>query len=157
MLEIDTPEARIERLGLVLPTPPTPQGSYVPGVVHAGLLHLSGQGPLRPDGVMATGKVGIDVSLEEAIHHAGLTGLALLSAARQVLGSLARIERVVSVFGMVNAAPDFADHPKVINGCSDMFIRIFGENGRHARAAVGMGSLPKHISVEISAIFAVRS
>ena len=100
--------------------------------------------------------VGRDVSLEDAKFHALRTGMVLLAAAEKVLGSLDRVERVVNVLGMVNAAPDFTEHPKVINGCSELFIEVFGEAGRHARAAVGMGTLPENISVEITAIFAVK-
>jgi enamine deaminase RidA (YjgF/YER057c/UK114 family) len=147
---------RLNILGLVLPPSPKPQGSYVPGVLHGNVLYLSGQGPLLEDGTFATGVVGKTVSVADANFHARRTGLALLSAAQYVIGSLDRIERVLSVTGMVNAIPDFTEHPKVINGCSDLFIEVFGEAGKHARAAVGMGSLPNGISVEIAAIFAVR-
>ncbi len=148
---------KLHALGIVLPQPPTPQGSYVPGVLHGNVLYLSGQGPLLEDGSFATGVVGKTVSVADANFHARRTGLALLSAAQYLLGSLDRVERVLSVTGMVNAVPDFLEHPKVINGCSDLFIEVFGESGKHARAAVGMGSLPNGISVEIAAIFAVKS
>ena len=147
---------RLQNLGIVLPTAPKPQGSYVPGVLHNGILYLSGQGPILEDGKMGTGLVGRDVSLTDAQFHARRTGMVLLAVAQNILGSLDRVERVLNVLGMVNAAPDFVDHPKVINGCSELFIEIFGENGRHARAAVGMGTLPQNISVEITAIFAVK-
>jgi enamine deaminase RidA (YjgF/YER057c/UK114 family) len=149
-------EARIRSLGLALPAVPEPAGNYVPGVVHNRFLYLSGQGPLLEGGRLATGIVGRDVGLEEARHHARLTGLVLLSVARHLLGSLDRVERVLNVFGMVNAAPGFEQHPKVINGCSDLFVEVFGEAGRHARAAVGMANLPDNITVEIAATFAVR-
>jgi enamine deaminase RidA (YjgF/YER057c/UK114 family) len=148
---------RLSTLGLVLPPSPEPQGSYVPGVLHEKVLYLSGQGPLLEDGTFAIGVVGKNVSMAEATFHARRTGLALLSAAQYVLGSLDRVERVLSVTGMVNAVADFTEHPKVINGCSDLFIEVFGEGGKHARAAVGMGSLPNGISVEIAAVFAVKS
>lgn len=149
-------EARLQALGITLPPPPKPGGNYVPGVVHNGLLYLAGQGPMQGDGNYATGIVGQDVTIAEANHHARLTGLALLSVARATLGSLDRVERLLSVFGMVNAAPGFGQHPQVINGCSDLFVEVFGDAGRHARAAVGMGSLPGNISVEITAIMAVK-
>ena len=149
-------EARLKSLGLELPPLPKPGGSYVPGTLHNGTLYLSGQGPMLPDGSFASGCVGKDVTIDEANFHARRTGLVLLSAARHLLGSLDRVERVLSVFGMVNTVPGFGDHPKVINGCSDLLIEVFGENGRHARAAVGMGSLPNNIPVEITAIFAVK-
>lgn len=147
---------QLNTLGITLPHLPTPKGSYVPGVLHNGTLYLSGQGPLLEDGTLAKGSVGKDVSLIDAKFHARRTGMVLLAAAQHILGSLDRVERVLNVFGMVNAAPGFLEHPKVINGCSDLFIEVFGENGRHARAAVGMGTLPDNISVEITAIFAIK-
>lgn len=149
-------EQRMKDNGIVLPPPPSPKGNYVPGLVHNGVLYLSGQGPLLDNGEFACGIVGRDITLEEGYRHARLTGLVLLSVARHVLGSLDRVERVLQVQGMVNAAPDFIDHPKVINGCSDLFVEVFGEAGRHTRAAVGMGTLPFRISVEILATMAVR-
>jgi enamine deaminase RidA (YjgF/YER057c/UK114 family) len=150
-------EARLKSLGIVLPPSPSPKGSYVPGVIHNGVLYLSGQGPVLPGGGMAMGVVGKDFSVEEANLHARYTGLVLLSAARSLLGSLDRVERVLSVLGMVNGAADFTRHPAVINGCSDLFIEVFGEAGRHSRAAVGMATLPDNISVEITAVMAVTS
>jgi enamine deaminase RidA (YjgF/YER057c/UK114 family) len=150
-------EARIASLGIVLPALPNPAGNYVPGVIHNGLLYISGQGPILEDGSLGRGMVGKDVTVKDAQHHARRTGLVILATARHLLGSLDRVERALQVFGMVNAAPGFTEHPKVINGCSDLFIDVFGEAGRHARAAVGMGSLPENISVEITSLFAVRS
>ena len=149
-------EQTLKQRGIVLPDLPSPKGTYVPAVLHNGVLYLSGQGPLLENGEFACGIVGRDFTLEQAYQHARRTGLVLLSAARATLGSLDRVERVLNVYGMVNAVPDFIDHPKVINGCSDLMVEVFGEAGRHARAAVGMGSLPMKISVEITAIFAVR-
>ncbi len=149
-------EARLQSLRITLPKLPAPGGAYLPGVLHNGVLYLSGQGPLLDNGTMATGIVGGDVSLEEARVHARHTGLVLLSAAREILGSLDRVERMLSVLGMVNAAPDFTEHPKVINGCSELFIEVFGESGKHARAAVGMATLPGRITVEITAVMAVK-
>lgn len=150
-------EARLASLGIVLPDLPAPGGLYVPGVLHSGILYLSGQGPILEDGNLAKGVVGQEVSLDDARFHARRTGMVLLSAARHMLGSLDRVERILNVLGMVNAAPSFMQHPKVINGCSELFIDVFGEAGRHARAAVGMGTLPDNISVEITAIMAVKS
>lgn len=150
-------EKRLEALGIKLPDLPTPRGLYVPGVVHNGILYLSGQGPLLEDGSLAKGVVGRDVPLEDARFHARRTGMVLLAAARHLLGSLDRVERVLNVLGMVNSAADFVDHPKVINGCSELFMEVFGDNGRAARAAVGMGSLPENISVEITAVMAVKA
>ena len=150
-----TPYDRLKELGLELPTPPTPLANYVPFVLVNGLLYLSGQGPRRADGSLHTGKVGADVSIEDAYKHAQLTGLNLLAVAHLALGDLARVRRVVKLLGMVNAIPTFGDHPKVINGCSDLLVNVLGDVGRHARSAVGMGSLPGNISVEIEAILQV--
>jgi enamine deaminase RidA (YjgF/YER057c/UK114 family) len=149
-------EARLMELGINLPEVPGPIGNFVPGVLHNGLLYMSGEGPLIDLQTSATGVVGQNVTVEEAYQHARLTGLAMLSSVRRILGSLDRVERLLSVHGMVNAVPDFTQHPKVINGFSDLMVQLFGENGRHARAAVGMGSLPDGITVEVTAIFAVR-
>jgi enamine deaminase RidA (YjgF/YER057c/UK114 family) len=148
-------EKVLQDKGIVLPPLPPPAGNYVPGVVHNGVLYLAGQGPLI-DGRLATGVVGREVTVEEAYRYARATGLVLLSAARHVLGSLDRVERVIQVLGMVNAVPGFGDQPKVINGCSDLLVEVFGEAGRHARAAVGMGTLPANIPVEIVMTLAVK-
>ncbi len=149
-------EARLKELGINLPEVPGPIGNFVPGVLHNGLLYMSGEGPLIDLQTSATGVVGQNVTVEEAYQHARLTGLAMLSSVRRILGSLDRVERLLSVHGMVNAVPDFTQHPKVMNGFSDLMVQLFGDNGRHARAAVGMGSLPDGITVEVTAIFAVR-
>lgn len=147
---------RLHSLGIKLPDLPTPKGMYMPAVLHNGTLYLSGQGPLLEDGSLAKGVVGLDVTVEDAKFHARRTGMVLLAAAQHALGSLDRVERVVNVLGMVNGAPGFGEHPKVINGCSELFTEVFGEAGRHARAAVGMGTLPENITVEITAVFAVK-
>jgi enamine deaminase RidA (YjgF/YER057c/UK114 family) len=150
-------EARLEQLGLVLPQVPSPVANYVPFRLAGNLLFLSGQGPRDDKGNALTGKVGAEVSVEEAYRRARTIGLQLLSTARLALGSLDRVEAVLKVLGMVNAVPEFKDHPKVINGCSDLLVEVLGEAGRHARSAVGMGSLPNQISVEIEAILAIRN
>lgn len=150
-------EQVLKERGIVLPECPSPKGNYVPGLVHNGILYLSGQGPLMENGEFACGVVGRDFTAEQAYDHARRTGLVLLAAARQVLGSLDRVERVLSVFGMVNALQGYRDQPAVINGCSDLFVEVFGEAGRHTRAAVGMGSLPIDISVELTATMAVQA
>lgn len=150
-----TPYERLKQLGLELPGPTTPLANYVPFVMANGFLYLSGQGPRRSDGSLSTGKVGATVSTEQAYLDAQLTGLNLLATAHHALGDLGRIRRVVKLLGMVNAVPDYTDHPKVINGCSDLFVNVLGEAGRHARSAVGMGSLPGMMSVEIEAILQV--
>jgi enamine deaminase RidA (YjgF/YER057c/UK114 family) len=152
---LTTPYERLKQLGLELPKPTTPLANYVPFVMANGFLYLSGQGPRRPDGSLSTGKVGATVSTEQAYLDAQLTGLNLLATAHHALGDLGRIRRVVKLLGMVNAVPDYTDHPKVINGCSDLFVNVLGEAGRHARSAVGMGSLPGMMSVEIEAILQV--
>ena len=150
-----TPYDRLTELGLELPKPATPVANYVPFVMVNGLLYLSGQGPRRADGSLCIGKVGSDVSVADAYQHAQLTGLNLLAVAHLALGDLARIRHVVKLLGMVNAIPTFGEHPKVINGCSDLLVNVLGDAGRHARSAVGMGSLPGNISVEIEAILQV--
>jgi enamine deaminase RidA (YjgF/YER057c/UK114 family) len=150
-----TPEARLASLGLSLPEIASPMANYVSFKRHGDILYLSGQGPRRSDGSLATGKVGRDVSADEAYEHAKLVGLGLLAAAKAAAGELSRIE-VVKVLGMVNAVPEFADQPKVINGCSDLFVAVLGERGRHARSAVGMGSLPLQMTVEIEAIMRIH-
>ncbi|MCP8938306.1 RidA family protein [Alsobacter sp. SYSU M60028] len=147
-----TPAERLKSLGIVLPTPPTPIANFVTHVEASGLLFLSGQGPREADGRMNTGKVGREVSVEDAYRHARLTGVNLLAVMQAALGDLGRVKRVVKLLGMVNAVPDFTDHPKVINGCSDLMVEVFGDAGRHARSAVGFGSLPGNITVEIEAI-----
>jgi enamine deaminase RidA (YjgF/YER057c/UK114 family) len=146
---------RLRELGLTLPKTPRPAGTYVPAKMCGDLLYLAGQGPSRPDGTWHTGKVGKDVTWEEAYEHARIVGLQLLGVVDEVVGDLNRVE-VIKVLGMVNAVPEFADHPKVINGCSDVFVEVLGEAGRHARSAVGMGSLPNGITVEVEAILRVK-
>jgi enamine deaminase RidA (YjgF/YER057c/UK114 family) len=150
-----TPEAKLASMGLVLPGVPRPVANYVPFKISGNTLYLAGQGPRRGDGTVITGKVGRDVTADEAYEHARLTGLGLLAAAKVAAGELARIE-VLKVLGMVNAVPEFTDHPKVINGCSDLFVAVLGERGRHARSAIGMGSLPMNIPVEIEAVMRIH-
>ena len=146
-------EARIKELGITLPNPPKPMGNYIPAVRVGNLLFLSGHGPIRVgDQPLTRGKVGRDMSVEEAYKVAREVGINLLGSARTALGSLDKVKRVVKVLGMVNAVESFGDQPKVINGFSDLMVEVFGENGRHARSAVGMGSLPAGIPVEIEMI-----
>jgi enamine deaminase RidA (YjgF/YER057c/UK114 family) len=151
-----TPEEKLTSLGLVLPEVPVPVANYVPYRWAGKLLYLSGQGPKRPDGTYRPGRLGRDATIEEAYEEARLTGLNLLAVAKSALGELSRIEAVIKLLGMVNAEPDFSDHPKVINGCSDLLVEVLGDAGRHARSAVGMGSLPNRMTVEIEAILLVR-
>jgi enamine deaminase RidA (YjgF/YER057c/UK114 family) len=152
-----TPEERLSSLGLVLPVAPVPVANYVPYRFAGNLLYLSGQGPKRADGTYRPGRLGRDCTIEEAYEDARLTGLNLLAVAKSALGELSQIEAVVKLLGMVNAEPDFSDHPKVINGCSALLVEVLGDAGRHARSAVGMGSLPNRMTVEIEAILLVRS
>ena len=149
-------QSSVTASGVVLPPPPAPIANFLAYRRVGSLLFLSGQGPIDPSGRIHTGKVGEDVDVATAYQHARYAGMNLLSIAREALGDLDRIDFVAKVFGMVNAIPSFADHPKVIDGCSDLFGEVLGDIGRHARSAVGMGSLPGNITVEIEAIFAVK-
>lgn len=147
-------DARIAQLQLVLPPAPKPIAVYRPLLVVGGLAYVSGHGPLRPDGSLITGVVGRDLDLAAGKAAARQVGLAILATIREHLGSLDRIRRVVKTLGMVNSAPDFYEHPKVINGCSELFAEIWGnEFGIGTRSAVGMGPLPGNIAVEIEAAF----
>jgi enamine deaminase RidA (YjgF/YER057c/UK114 family) len=147
-----TAQQRLESLGLALPQITPPRGSFRPYVMSGSILYLSGKGaPLRPDGVPVP-KVGREVSADEAKAHAQEVGLYLLALTHQALGDLERVRRVVKVFGMVNADPDFTGHTEVVNGCSDLLVAVLGERGEHARSAIGVGSLPRGFAVEIEAV-----
>ena len=146
-------EKKLKELGIQLGPVTPPVANYVNAVRTGNLLYLAGKGPAG--GI--TGIVGKDITVEQAYGHARTVGLNLMAVMRDELGSLDRVKRIVKVLGMVNAVPGFGDQPKVINGCSDLFVEVFGEAGRHTRAAVGMGSLPLGISVEIMATMAVRN
>jgi enamine deaminase RidA (YjgF/YER057c/UK114 family) len=147
-------EARLKELNLELPTAPKPVGVYRPVVLVGNMAYVSGHGPLKPDKTLITGRVGADLSLDQGKAAARQVGLTILATLRDHLGNLDRVKRLVKVLGMVNSSPDFLDHPKVINGCSELFAEVWGpENGIGARSAVGMGSLPGNIAVEIEAIF----
>lgn len=152
-----TPEQRLKNMGISLPVPPTPLATYVAWRFAGPLLYLSGQGPRLPDGSYNVGRLGLTADVAQGYADARLTGLQLLATAKLALGELSRIEAVVKLLGMVNAEPDFSDHPKVINGCSDLLVEVLGDVGKHARSAVGMGSLPNRMTVEIEAIFLIRS
>jgi enamine deaminase RidA (YjgF/YER057c/UK114 family) len=150
-------EHRLKELGITLPEVGPPLGNYVHAKRVGNLLYLSGKGPPDVDGRMPQGKLGAGMSVEEGYRHARGVGLVLIAAVKDALGGeLDRVEDIVKVLGMVNAAPDFEDHPKVVNGCSDLLVEVFGERGRHARSAVGMSSLPGGIPVEIELIVAVK-
>lgn len=150
------PESKLEALGIELPTPSTPVANYVNAVRTGNLIFLAGKGPSKPEGGYITGKVGADLTIEEGYEAARLTGINQLAVLKAELGNLNKVKRIVKVLGMVNAAPDFTDHPKVINGYSDLMVEVFGDRGKHARAAVGMGSLPTNIAVEIEMIVEVE-
>ena len=150
------PEARLKALGIQLITPSAPIANYVKAVRVGNIVYLSGHGPDRPDGSLVTGKVGSDLTLEQAKDAARLTAISLLSTLKAEIGSLDKVKRIVKVLGMVNAVPAFEQHPQVINGCSDLMVEVFGVNGKHARSAVGMGSLPKNIAVEIEMIVELK-
>jgi enamine deaminase RidA (YjgF/YER057c/UK114 family) len=155
--EATSPYDRLEQLGIVLPPAPLPVASFVPAVREGNLLFLSGQGPPERDGRKHHSKVGREISVGAAYLDARATAINLLAVMHESLGSFVRVRRIVKILGMVNAAPDFAEHPRVINGCSDLIIEVFGEAiGSHARSAIGMASLPNHITVEIEAVVAVR-
>jgi enamine deaminase RidA (YjgF/YER057c/UK114 family) len=149
-------EKTLKDKGIELPPVPGPAGNYVHAVKTGNLLYLSGKGPFDPNGgPVPTGKVGSDVSTEDAYQHARSVGLTLISVMKDEIGSLDNVKQIVKVLGMVNAVPEFGQQPQVINGCSDLFVEVFGDAGRHARSAVGMGSLPNGITVEIEVIVEV--
>ena len=152
-----SPEQRLKELNLELPNVPAPIANFVMWRQAGDLLYLSGQGPRRPDGSIPVGRLGLNYSVEQGYADARQIGLQILATAKQALGSLDRIESIVKLLGMVNAEPDFGQHPKVINGCSDLLVEVLGERGKHARSAVGMGSLPNGMPVEIEVIIQVKS
>jgi enamine deaminase RidA (YjgF/YER057c/UK114 family) len=153
---VATPYERLAALGLSLPQRLPPVANFVPAVIHGSTVYLSGQGPLDARGIAYRGKVGSEISVEDGYEAARLTTLNLLAALEAAAGSLCKVRRIVKVFGMVNADPDFMAHPAVINGCSDLLVQVFGDEiGRHSRSAVGIGSLPGQIAVEIEMIVAI--
>ncbi len=149
-----SPEANLQRLNIELPPAPKPKGVYRPVLQDKNHLYVSGHGPVMLDDDLMTGRIGSEVDMEQGKLAARQVGLAILSTLKTNLGSLNKIKRVIKVLGMVNCTPEFGEHPYVINGCSELFAEIFGEeNGIGVRSAVGMGSLPGNISVEIEALF----
>ena len=150
------PEARLEELGITLSTPSTPVANYVNAVRTGNLVFLSGKGPLQANGENITGKVGADLSIEQGYEAARITAVNQLSTLKAELGDLGKVKRVVKVLGMVNCTPEFSDQPKVINGFSDLMVEVFGDRGKHARAAVGMAALPGNIAVEIEMIVEIE-
>ncbi len=150
------PEARIKELGIQLIKPTPPIANYVKAVRVGNLVYLSGHGPDKPEGGVVTGKVGSDLTLEQGRDAARLAGISLLSTLKAEIGDLNKVKRIVKVMGMVNSVPTFDKHPAVINGFSDLMVDVFGENGKHARSAVGMASLPNNIAVEIEMIVELK-
>ncbi len=150
-------ESRIAELKLELPPAPKPGGIYAPVLIHGDLAYVSGHGPLRPDKTLHVGRVGDTITEEEGFQAARAVGLTMLATLKRELGDLDRIVRIVKTLGMVNAAPGFQNHPQVINGFSNLWVDLLGDvNGKGARSAVGMGSLPSNIAVEVEAIFQIR-
>ena len=149
-------EARLAELKLELPPAPKPMATYVTAIRHGDLVYVSGHGPYRADGTLIIGKLGADMDVAGGRLAARQTGLAILATVRAYLGSLDKVARLIKSLGMVNATPEFTDHPKVINGYSDLMKEIFGDAGVGTRSAVGMGGLPGGIAVEIEAIFQVK-
>lgn len=150
------PEAKLKELGIVLKGAPAPVANYLPAVRVGKMVYLSGQGPRKDDGQFIKGKVGGELTLEEAQQAARLSGIRLLEALKAQIGDLRKVKRIVKVLGMVNAVPTFEQHPKVINGFSDFMVEVFGEKGKHARSSVGVGSLPDNIPVEIEMIVELK-
>lgn len=151
---METPELNFEKLGLTLPPAPKPLGVYKPCLVDGKYLYLSGHGTVKLDGSLIIGRIGVDLDIDQGKLAARQVGLAMLATIKASIGSLDKIKRVIKVLGMVNCTPDFERHPYVINGCSELFASIWGEeNGIGVRSAVGMGSLPDNIPVEIEALF----
>lgn len=149
-------EKRLQELGIELPAAATPVANYVNAVRAGKLLFLAGKGPNKPEGGYVTGKLGENLTIEEGYQAARLTGISQLAVLKAELGNLNRVKRIVKVTGMVNATPDFTNHPEVVNGFSDLMVEVFGEKGKHARAAVGMGSLPRNIAVEVEMVVEVE-
>ena len=153
--EMYDPEVRLAELGIELPEPPSPVANYVNGVQTGNLIFLAGKGPLRPDGTEIHGKLGADLTIEEGYEAARLTAINQLAVLKAMLGDLSRVVRIVKVLGMVNSDPDFVEQPAVLNGFSDLIVEVFGERGKHARAAVGMATLPRGQAVEIELVVEV--
>ncbi|HSF56385.1 MAG TPA: RidA family protein [Algoriphagus sp.] len=151
---METPEINFAKLGLTLPPAPKPLGVYKPCLIDGKYLYLSGHGTVKPDGSLIIGRINADLDIDQGKLAARQVGLAMLATIKANIGSLNKVKRVIKVLGMVNCTPDFERHPFVINGCSELFASVWGEeNGIGVRSAVGMGSLPDNIPVEIEALF----
>jgi enamine deaminase RidA (YjgF/YER057c/UK114 family) len=154
--QAQTPEEKIKSAGYELPVATKPIANYVKYVRTGNLIFLSGHGPSKADGSNITGKLGKDMTIEQGYEAATITALSLLATLKDAVGDLSKVKRIVKVNGYVNCLPDFTDHPKVINGCSDFLVLIFGDKGKHARAAMGMVALPNNIAVEIEMVVEVE-
>lgn len=150
-----TIDARLKALGIELPTPAAPAANYVPFVISGNLLFVSGQIPVGPKGIEFVGKLGLDADVETGWAAARLCAINLIAQVRAATGDLERLVRVVKLTGFVNSTLEFGDHPKVVNGASDLFVEVFGDRGRHARSAVGVAGLPFGVAVEIEGIFEI--
>lgn len=155
-MEQTTAEQRFSALNETLPPAPTPVGVYKPFLIVGNLVYVSGHGPLQSDGTLIRGRTGQDMDQDAAKRAARQVGLAILATLKENLGSLDRVKRVIKVLGMVNCVPEFEKHPYVINGCSELFSQVWGDDGIGVRSAVGMGSLPDNIPVEIEAVFQLQ-
>lgn len=151
-----TPEQNLEQMGIALPQASPPIATYVNLVKVGNLLFMSGKGPLKPDGTYVTGKVGKDLSIEQGYEAARLAAICHIAVLKSELGYLSKVKRIVKVFGMVNCTDDFLEQPNVMNGYSDFMASVFGENGRHARSAVGINALPMNIAVEVEVIVQIE-
>lgn len=157
LLYAQTVDEKIKQLGLELPPASIPIANYVKYVRTGNLIFLAGHGPTKTDGTNITGKVGKELSIEQGYEAAKITALSLIATLKDALGGdLSKVKRIVKVNGYVNCLPDFTEQPKVINGCSDLLVVLFGEKGKHARAAMGMVALPSNIAVEIEMIVEVE-
>ncbi len=155
-IKAQTPEQKLQALGISLPTVPSPIANYVNAVRSGNLLFLSGKGPLQSDGKYITGKLGKELTIEQGYEAAKLTAIIQIAVLKKELGDLSKVKRIVKVLGMVNCTEDFADQPKVMNGYSDLMVAVFGEKGKHARSAVGMYALPMRMVVEVEMIVEVE-
>lgn len=157
-MDKSTPDQRFEKLGLTLPPAPRPMGVYKPFLQVGNFVYVSGHGTVKADGTLIIGRVGKELTMEQGKEAAQQVGLAILATLKHNLGSFNRIRRVIKTLGMVNCVPEFERHPFVINGCSELFARVWGDdNGVGVRSAVGMGSLPDNIPVEIEVMFELES
>ena len=151
------PETKLKELGIELITPSNPVANYVNTVQSGNLLYISGKGPLKNDGEYIKGKLGYDLTIYQGYEAARVTGINLISTIKSAIGDLKNVKQIIRVNGMVNSASNFTDQPKVINGCSDLLVEVFGDRGKHTRVALGMNSLPMNIAVEIDIILEIEN